>query len=157
MTLFLAFFSNDYTLKEKVILAFWVLAGSATIAFFGYWILVGVIWGRPSAQEKADEIARYDCERQTTAEWAVKTTSDGKTFRDRLDFLDEHVWGLWSEFHGKPSGADSLFTDDRALAAGAHALGLTEQELSNLDQQVYEKCGPFPWYETRWGGRVKIR
>ena len=155
-TLLSIFFSNDYTLKEKISASFWILAGSAMIAFFGYIFLIAVIWGRPSAQENADQEAHVECQLRITAEWAINRSRDGN-IRELLEFIDDHVWGSYSEYHGKGSGTVSLFTDYPKLAAGARLFGLTEEELSNLDQQVYDTCGPFPRYETRWGGRVKIR
>ena len=151
MNILSAFISDQYTLKEKIIAAFWVLGGSAMIPLFGYGILIHMLWGRPDAEEKAEQSKHVECLERIVTTWAVHGTSDVMQVRDRLEFTDKVAWGIGSQHHESPIGNSTI------LKKEAESLGISEEELTTLDRQVYETCGPFPSYEPRWGGRVKVR
>jgi hypothetical protein len=145
MNILSVFVSDQCTIKEKISTAFLLLA------FFGYGILINMLWGSPDAEEKAEELKRFECEERIVTTWAVRGTSDVMRVRERLEFIDQVAWGVGTQSHKSPLGNDTQLKEE------AESLGVSEEELTTLDRQVSETCGPIPSYEPRWGGRVKVR
>src|SRR5438128_355108 len=104
-----------------------------TLALIGLPILGHYLWVAESSEEKATKQAHFECEDNILTAWVAL---DPDHLRDRLDFVDNNVFGM-----------DFV---DRGRTAEAEVLGVSEEELISLDQKILKICGPYPEYEAKF-------
>ena len=130
-----------------------VLFGTAAWLGVTYGVIVQLLWGRPTADEKAVQSTWFACEERIVTAWAVYEARDLLLVRERLEFVDKYPWGIGVKSNDEDLQVDSFLA---LLMREAESLGASQNEILALDKKVRQECGPFPRYEAQWGGRVHV-